>query len=150
MDNADFCEGPITLNELYEAASKIALSKTPGLDGLPVEFYLKFWGKIGKILVDILNEGFKLGHLPSSQQISIIRLIYKRYDKRLLKNWRSISLLNVDYKLAAKVLANRLRKVLSKTIHEDQTCSVPGRSISDHLNLIRDIPLLIKPARTAS
>ena len=41
--------------------------------------------------------------------------------------------------LAAKVLANRLRKVLNEIIHEDQTCSVPGRSISDYLNLIRDL-----------
>ena len=37
------------------------------------------------------------------------------------------------------MLANRLRKVLNEIIHEDQTCSVPGRSISDHLNLIRDL-----------
>lgn len=36
------------------------------------------------------------------------------------------------------MLANRLRKVLNEIIHEDQTCSVPGRSISD-LNLIRDL-----------
>lgn len=84
-DNADICEGPITLNELYEAALQMSFSKTPGLDGLPTEFYLKFWGRIGTILVDIFNESFNLDHLPSSQQISIIRLIYKKFDKRLLK-----------------------------------------------------------------
>ena len=101
----------------------MAFSKTPGLDGL------KFWGKIGKILVDIFNESFNLGHLSSSQQISIIRLIYKKFYKRLLKNWRPISLLNVDYKLVAKVLANRLRKVLNEIIHEDQTCSILIRDL---------------------
>ena len=102
MDNADICEGPITLNELYEAASQMSFSKTPGLDGLPIEFYLKFWGRIGTILVDIFNESFNLGHLPSSQQISIIRLTYKKFDKQLLKNWRPISLLNVDYNISSQ------------------------------------------------
>ena len=128
-----------TLNELYDAASKMAHSKTPGLDGFPVEFYLKFWGRTGKILVDVFNESFASGSLPHSQKLSLIRLIHKKQDRRLLKNWRPISLLNVDYKIAAKALANRLRTVLAEIVNEDQTCSVPGRSISDHLNLIRDL-----------
>ena len=32
----NICEGPITLNELCEAASQMSFSKTPGLDGLPI------------------------------------------------------------------------------------------------------------------
>ena len=138
-DNAALCDGLFTLNELYDTASKMAHSKMPGLDGFPVEFYLKFWGRTGKILVDVFNESFASGSLPHSQKLSLIRLIHKKQDRRLLKNWRPISLLNVDYKIAAKALANRLRTVLAEIVNEDQTCSVPGRSISDHLNLMRDL-----------
>ena len=49
-------------------------------------------------------------------------LIPKRNkDKRLLKNWRPISLLNVDYKIMAKALATRLQKVISRVINSDQS-----------------------------
>ena len=60
---------------------------------------------------------------------SITRLLYKKDDRRDLKNWRPISLLNVDYKICSKALAIRLSKELSTIIHPDQTCSIPGRSI---------------------
>ena len=55
-----------------------------------------------------------------------------------LKNWRPISLLNLDYKIATKALSNRLRKVLPLILSEDQTCGVPGRSIFENLFLLRD------------
>ena len=138
-DNAALCDGLFTLNELYDAASKMVHSKTPGLDGFPVEFYLKFWGRTGKILVDVFHKSFASGSLPLSQKLSLIRLIHKKQYRRLLKNWRPISLLNVDHKIAAKALANRLRTVLAEIVNEDQTCLVPGWSISDHLNLIHDL-----------
>ena len=86
-DNAALCDGLFTLNELYDAASKMAHSKTPGLDSFPVEFYLKFWGRTGKILIDVFNESFTSGSLPQSQKLSLIRLIHKKQDQRLLKNW---------------------------------------------------------------
>ena len=50
-----------------------------------------------------------------------------------------MSLLNVDYIICSKSLANRLSKVLSSLIKEDQTCSVPGRTIFENLALFRDI-----------
>ena len=56
-----------------------------------------------------------------------------------LKYWRPISLLNVDYKVVSKSLANRLSRVLHIIVSEDQTCSVPGRSIIDNLHLIRGV-----------
>ena len=44
----------------------------------------------------------------------------------------------MDYKIATKCLATRLRKVLPLIISEDQTCGVPDRSIFENLFLIRD------------
>ena len=54
---------------------------------------------------------------------------YLKKRMKLLKNWRPISLLNVDYKICSKSIAYRQAKVLSSMINEDQTCSVPGRTI---------------------
>ena len=60
------------------------------------------------------------------------------YD-RLLYNWHPISLLNCDYKMLSKVLCLRLRNVLDEIVHQDQTCSVPGRTIQDNVHLIRNL-----------
>lgn len=57
----------------------------------------------------------------------------------LLRNWRPLALLCTDYKIPSKVLANRLKSILDKIIHEDQSYCIPGRSIMDSLFLMRDI-----------
>ena len=62
-------------------------------------------------------------------QESVTRLIFKKDDPKHLKNWRPISLLNVDYKILSKALTNRLSKVLPSIVSEDQTSSVSGRTI---------------------
>ena len=132
------CEGDFTLGECYEALSQMSSGKSPGADGLPVEFYRRFWGLLDADLVASLNYSFKHGSLSDSQRQGIIRLLYKKDDPLSLKYWRPISLLNADYKLCTKVLANRLRKVISRVLSEDQTCGVPGRTIFENLMLIRD------------
>ena len=60
-------------------------------------------------------------------------------DRKNLKNWRPISLLYVDYKIVSKVLSSRLSKVLNTTVDSDQSCSVPGRTISSNLHILRDV-----------
>ena len=64
---------------------------------------------------------------------------YLKKRMKLLKNWRPISLLNVDYKMCLKSIAYQLAKVFSSIINEDQTCSVPGRTISENLALFLDV-----------
>ena len=56
-----------------------------------------------------------------------------------LENWRPISLLNIDYKIATKTIADRISKVLPKLIHEDQTGYVKGRYIGQNIRLVKDI-----------
>ena len=132
------CEGLLTLAECYEALGQMSSGKSLGADGLPVEFYRRFWGLLGQDLVDSLNYSFNHGTLSDSQRLGIIRLLHKKDDPLTLKNWRPISLLNTDYKICTKVLANRLRRVISLILSEDQTCGIPDRSIFENLFLIRD------------
>ena len=68
---------------------------------------------------------------PSMKQ-AIIKLLYTKNDRLLLKNWRPISLLNTDYKILSKILSNRITPILNKTISSNQKCGLPGRKI-DHL-----------------
>ena len=45
----------------------------------------------------------------------------KTKERNYLENWRPISLINVDAKIASKVIAARIIKVLPEIIHTNQT-----------------------------
>ena len=89
-------------------------------------------------MVDVFNECFANGEPCQSMKASLTRLVFKRDDRRCLKNWRPISLLNSDYKIGSKALSLRLSKVLGSFINTDQTCSFWHRSIFSNLTLLRD------------
>ena len=89
-------------------------NKTPGLDGIPIEFYQTFWLEIKNILLSALNECFAFGEMSDTQKTGIITMIYKKGDHRNLENWRPISLLNCDYKILAAILAARLQSVIDQ------------------------------------
>ena len=75
-----------------------------------------------------------------TQRRGIVKLIPKKdAEPYLIKNWRLISLLNCDYKIAAKAIANRLKQVLPKLIDNDQTGFLKGRSIAENIRLIDGI-----------
>ena len=74
--------------------------------------------------------------LSTTQTRAIIRLIHKKENKKLLKNWRPISLLNTDYKILTTTLAKRLQTILPKIIKSDQTAYIKDRYIGQNIRLI--------------
>ena len=136
----NLCEGKIEYTECVNVLQSFQKNKTPGNDGLTIEFYVAFWSLIGRPLVDCVNYSYEFGELSNSQKQAIITLIEKKgKEKRLIKNWRPISLTNVDAKIISKVLAKRLEKVLPNLIHPNQNAFVKGRSIFDAIRAIDDI-----------
>ena len=134
------CEGDLTFEEALDAIKLMKNGKTPGSDGLPAEFYKKFFHIFGHDFVTMINLCNFLGRLSPSQRLSLITLLCKNRDFHFFLNyWRPISLLNVDYKIVSKALSIRLRKVMPYIVHMDQTCSVIGRSITDNVHLLRNI-----------
>ena len=73
-----------------------------------MKFYLKFWPVLGQDLVLVLNSCFSEGRLSLSQLRGVISLSFKKGDLLDPKNWRPISLLNCDYRIASRVIAGRL------------------------------------------
>ena len=68
---------------------------------------------------------FREGQLSSSKRQVVIVLIEKNdNDKRFLKNWRPISLINVDVKIASKAIALKINKVIGNLVHCDQATYV--------------------------
>lgn len=138
-DAASSCEGPLSVQEVRSALEGMARGKSPGSDGLPMEFYLTFWDIIGPDLTTVLNDSFDGGLLPLSQRTALISLIFKKGDRLEHKNWRPISLLNVDYKICTRTVAGRLLNVLHHVILPNQTCGVKGRFIGENVTLLRDV-----------
>jgi len=85
-------EGLLTLAEASQALQHSNRNKSLGADGLIVEFHCQFWDKLGEPLVSVYNQGWDRGELPESMKASVTRLVHKKDDKLLLKNWRPISL----------------------------------------------------------
>ena len=133
------CEGVITEEELLKDLKKIPNNKSPGNDGITKEFYEAFWDDLKTPILLSVNKAFKVRELSTSQKQAVIKLIEKKNkDKRLIKNWRPISLLNVDTKLVSKVLAERLKTALN-LISSNQTAYLNGRFISEGGRLISEI-----------
>lgn len=133
-------EGKITKDECLYALKGMDFNKSPGPDGLSKEFYLTFFDILGDVLEKIIQHIFENNSLSQSQKLSYISLLCKDPTNSTdMKNWRPISLLNVDYKIISKVLTNRLNTVIENVVHPDQTCSVKSRSILDNVHLLRNI-----------
>ena len=73
---------------------------------------MKFWDLLGPFLVRVFNVCFLNSEICDSMKVSHTRVIYTKGDAKSLKNWRPISVLNVDYKICSKALSIRLAKVL--------------------------------------
>ena len=139
-EQRNLCEGELTENEIFDALTGIDNNKYPGNDGLTKEFYRTFWNDIKNAYMSSLKESKRKEILCTSQREAIIKLIEKpNKDKRFIQNWRPISLLNVDQKIASKALALRLKRVLPILIGPGQTVYVEGRFIGESGRLIADI-----------
>ena len=137
-EERDSCEGVFTYAECWQAITAMADSKSPGCDGLPAEFYKKLFPIFGDIFVECINNN--IGLLSPTQRIGLITLLCKDPDHSdELGNWRPISLLNVDYKIIAKVLVNRLKKVVTSIIGQEQSCGIAKRSIFDNIHFLRNV-----------
>ena len=92
------------------------------------------------MLINALIFAYDTGTLSITQRRGIIKLVPKKdSEPHLIKNRRPLSLLNCDYKIAAKAIANRIKSVTSKLINNDQTGFIKGRFIGENITLIDNI-----------
>ena len=140
QEDKQSCETEVTLLEIGAALKELQNGKSPGSDGFTTEFYKFFWPTIKNMVLESIKYANQIGQLSIDQNRGIINLIPKKdKDPRLLKNWRPISLLNTDYKILTKTLANKLKKVLPSVINPDQVAYLKDRFIGQNIRTILDI-----------
>ena len=92
------------------------------------------------MLYNSICEADKQKLMNNSARKGILNLIPKgEKDTRYLKNLRPITLLNSDYKIVEKMIANRMVPALEQVINEDQRGFLPNRRISVNIRKILDI-----------
>ena len=83
------------------------------------------------VFINSLKEAKIKGSLSISQRQAVIRLLKKKdRDKQFIKNWRPISLRNVDTKILSKTFAGKRKPILPSIISSNQTGFVEKRSNS--------------------
>ena len=129
-----------TEEEYAVAVKSMKNNSCPGCDGLPVEVYKVFWADLSGPLKECLELSFHEDILHASARQGVVNVIPKgNKDTRYLANLRPITLLNVDYKILEKAVANRMIPALQEIIHTDQKGFLPGRRITANIRRILDV-----------
>jgi hypothetical protein len=126
-------DAPFATEEVKIALFEMYPTKAPGPDGFPAHFFQRNWELCGAEVTKAVLRILTGEESPEVINKTFIVMIPKVASPKELGQFRPISLCNVLYKIASKVAANRLKKVLPDVISEEQSAFVPGRLITDNI-----------------
>ncbi|CAN6576692.1 unnamed protein product [Malus baccata var. baccata] len=137
-DNRDLV-APITDEEIKEAAFQIPSDRAPGPDGFSGCFYKDHWTIVGEEVVKAIKAFWHSGSMLRKLNHTNLVLIPKVKCPKNMTQFRPIALCNVIYKILAKVITNRLKKIMPKVIGENQSAFVAGKQIQDNILVVHEI-----------
>ncbi|KAK9931693.1 hypothetical protein M0R45_018961 [Rubus argutus] len=145
--NIDLCS-PYSEEEIHLALFQMHPTKSPGPDGMPPQFFQQYWTTVGPSIVSAVQNFLHTGQLLKEINFTHVCLIPKVKEPETMAHLRPIALCNVIYKLCAKVLANRLKKLLPQIVSPFQSAFVPGRLITDNTLVANEISHFIHTKRS--
>ncbi|WJZ96460.1 hypothetical protein VitviT2T_015146 [Vitis vinifera] len=131
LQEAEMLELPFTEGEVQAALMEMNGDKALGPDGFSLFFWQRCWDFVKEEILEMFKEFYDKNIFLKSLNNTFLVLIPKKGGVEDLGDFRPISLLGGLYKLLAKVLANRLKKVIGKVVSPDQNAFVMGRQILD-------------------
>ena len=128
---AEALEVQFTEEEIFAALIGMNGDKALGPDGFTIAFWQSSWELVKEEIMELFREFYDQCSFAKSLNSTFVVLIPKKGGAEDLGDFRPISLVGGLYKLLAKVLANRLKKVLDKVVSGDQNAFVRGKQILD-------------------
>lgn len=125
----EFLLSNFTAKDVQEALFAMHPDKSQGPDGLNPAFYQRFWPIIGNDISRACLSYIRECFLPAGMNDTLIVLIPKVASPESIHQLRPIALCNVIYKIMSKMLALRMKKVLSQVISHTQSVFLPQRLI---------------------
>jgi hypothetical protein len=130
---------PFSESEVKAAVWDCDSFKSPGPDGVTFGFIKDFWEDMKGDVMRFISEFHRNGKLTKGLNSTFIALIPKVDSPQRLNDFRPISLVGSLYKILAKLLANRLWRVIGSVISETQTAFVKDRQILDGILIANEV-----------
>lgn len=130
---------PFTIEEAEQVVKEMKENTAPGPDGLSVSFYKNFWGiikgEIGKMIEDFNSNKLDLARL----NYGVITLIPKVQEANNIRQYRTICVSNVIFKIFTRMMMNRMTTLVDKIISRSQSAFIKGRYILDSAVILREV-----------
>lgn len=139
LQDAEFLERAISMEEVDLAISQCNSDKTPGPDEINAGALKFLWKHLQKEMMEFIGIFMKEGVLPAGMNSSFITLVPKVKNPTVFADFRPISLINCSLKVLSKLLASRLAVVLDKLISKHQIGFIKGRKISEGILITNEV-----------
>jgi hypothetical protein len=127
-----------TLHELKSILSQFKREKSPGSDGWTVVFFSHFFELISEDILALVESIRSSGCIVGNLNSMFLALIPKSNKPQTFGDYRPISLCNLVYKLISKVIANRIKPILSRNLSTEQFGFMEGRLIHDAIGIAHE------------
>ena len=130
---------PFTELEVKHVVDEMKSNSAPGPNGFGVQFFKTFWSVITGDLLAMFDDFYK-GELDIKRlNYCVITLVPKVKEANNIRQYRPICLLNVDFKVFAKVLNNRFTPIAEEVIGGNQSGFIKGRNILEGVVILHEV-----------
>jgi hypothetical protein len=112
-------ENPITKDEILVVLRGFTKDKSPSPDRWIVDFFFHFFDLVFDDILEVVEEPRLSSIVNRYLNSNFIDLIPKVNGPTSFGDFRSITLCNLIYKIITKILSNRIRHIMSRTLPEE-------------------------------
>lgn len=102
----------VSISDIVKVITQLPNKTSYGYDGLSIKLIKKIKNAISEPMMALFNQSIHSGVFPDSLKIAKVIPVYKKGDKRLLDNYRPISILPALSKIFERIMFNQLTKYL--------------------------------------